>query len=97
MRVLMICCAALWLAACSSAPALPDVTAHVETVTVPKVVTIGCVRYEDIPAPPSPPAIASRADIEQRAAWAVLRDQQLRQYAAQLRAALVACATGGKP
>lgn len=88
MRVLIASCVAL-LTACSSNPPLTT-----QVVTVDRPIPVRCVKAEDIPAFPSPPLIAEDADIEQRAAWAAIRDAQLRHYAAQLRAVLTACATG---
>jgi hypothetical protein len=70
------------LAACSTTP-------QIETVTVEKPVPVACVK--EIPDPPTPPVIAADADIEQKAAWAVLRIRQLQQYANELRAILLAC------
>lgn len=97
MRALSIFCAVSLLTACSSAPVAPDVLAHVETVSVPKPTPVLCVHETDIPPPPVKRAIAPDADIEQYAAWAKLRDKDLRIYAGKLNAALIACSHGGTP
>jgi len=78
---------ALLAAACQSSPAVPEITTGVKIVTKPYAVP--CVK--SVPEAPVPPAIAADADIEQRAAWARIRDAQLRQHVAILRAVLVAC------
>jgi hypothetical protein len=78
------------LAGCASTSPL---VSGIQTVEVPRIVVQRCVKASDIPSVPTPPAIADDADIVQRAAWARLRDAQLRQYVLQLRAALLACAT----
>lgn len=98
MRALVICCVSSLLAACSSAPVAPEVvTGHVETVRVPVPTPVACVRAADVPPAPKAPAIAADADVEQLAAWAKLRDQQLRQYASALRAIVIACEGGNEP
>lgn len=76
------------LAGCASTP---PITTGV--ITVDRPIAIRCIKAADIPEWPTAPAIADDADIEQLAAWAKLRISQLRHYAAQLRAALTACAT----
>lgn len=90
MRVLMLCLAISLTAACSTSPVIPDLTTGV--ITTDKPIPTRCVNISEFPIAPKAPPIATDADPEQRAAWAKLRDSQLRQYIKELRATLLACA-----
>ncbi len=90
MLVLTLCLVSWLLQACSSGPVIRDLTTGV--VTVDKPIAVRCIKASDIPPPPAAPLIAADADIEQRAAWAKIRDAQLRQHIVLLRATLLACA-----
>ena len=83
MRVLTAFLTASLLTACAT----DGITTGV--ITVDRPIPVSCVK--EIPRQPPPPAIVADADIEQKAAWARIRDVQLRQYAAKLRATLIAC------
>lgn len=78
-RVLTLCCALLLTSCAELQPKI---------VTVEKAVPVACVKA--IPDEPVAPVIGD-ADTEQLVAWTRFRANQLRQYAAQLRALLVAC------
>lgn len=89
-----MCCAALLTTACVSNPQRPDLTTGV--VTADKPIATRCVKAADIPPMPTMEPLPADADVEQAAAWARKRDVQLRQYAAEQRAILIACATEEK-
>lgn len=99
MRALCSLILLLGVAACSTEPATPDLTAGVRTVTVERPVMVTCIREADIPAPPATAMPDPSADVKRLAAGASIDLRQEIEYAARLRAALVACSqpTGGKP
>lgn len=95
MRALLLFCTTL-LISCSSLPAAPELSVG-KVMNVPTPVGTPCITQVDIPtlAPAKP--IAADADAEQWAAWVKLRiDQDIKPYIAKLRAALIACSSGGK-
>jgi len=85
--------AALVLAACQLAPPLPEVVTSVKTVDKPY--PVACVKAGSVTQLPTAPVLAVDADIEQRAAWARIRMNQLRQHDITLQAILVGCTTTG--
>ena len=95
MRALLLFCTML-LISCGSVPTAPDLAVG-SVVTVQTPVGTPCIKEADIPvlAPAKP--IARDADPEQFAAWLKLRiDEDIKPYIAKLRAALIACSSGGK-
>jgi len=86
----------LLLTACGSQPVAPELSVG-KVMGVPTPVGTPCIEDADIPtlAPAKP--LASDADREQKAAWLKLRiDEDIKPYIAKLRAALIACSSGGK-
>lgn len=90
--------AVVMLAGCATQPTL---TTAVRTVTVDRPVAVPCIAPADIPAEPATAMPDSHAGVKRLAAGASADARAEYVYAAQLRAALIACsqqpAAGGKP
>lgn len=101
MRTRVLCSLTLLLgvAACSTSPAMPDLTSGIKTVTVERPVVVSCIKEADIPAPPATAMPDPSADVKRLAAGASADLRTETEYAARLRAALIACSepAGGKP
>jgi hypothetical protein len=93
-RVLLLFLTTLF-AACSSLPAAPELGVG-KVVTNDRPLPVPCTNASDIPGLAAARPLAADADYKQKQAWVALRIEQWKKYIALLRAALIACSTGGK-